>query len=88
MAQLHLYLPDPLADEVRRRAAERGLSVSAFLSELVRNQIANEWPDGYFDAVIGGWKGEPLERPEPLKLEEREDLDVSSRHEGVHQDSQ
>lgn len=78
MAQLHLYLPEELAEEVRRRAAERELSVSAFLSELVRSEVADEWPDGYFDAVIGGWKGNPLERPEPLTLERREELDVSS----------
>ncbi len=88
MAQLHLYLPEELAQEVRRRAAERGLSVSAFLAELVRNQVADEWPDGYFEAVIGGWKGEPLERPGPLDLEQREELDVPARHERVHQDTE
>ena len=88
MAQLHLYLPEELAQEVRRRASDRGLSVSAFLAELVRNQVADEWPDGYFEAVIGGWKGEALERPRSLELEKREELDVPARHERVHQDTE
>jgi len=88
MSQLHLYLPEELEREVRRRAAKRGLSVSAFLSKLVRSQVADEWPDGYFETVVGGWKGEPLVRPQSLNLEEREELDVSSGHKRVHQDTE
>lgn len=72
MPQLHLYLPKDVADEVKRRAHMRGLSVSAYLSDLVRLQIAPQWPDGYFDRVVGGWSGDPLDRPPQGRLEARE----------------
>lgn len=62
MPQLHLYLPDDVADEVRRRAASRGLTVSRFLVEIVSREVSMGWPPGWFDRVVGGWKGE-LERP-------------------------
>jgi hypothetical protein len=84
MSQLHLYLPEHLAGELRRRAAAKGLSVSAYLAELVRSQIADEWPEGFFDNVIGGWIGEPLPRPRTLEPETREELDVPAGHERMH----
>jgi len=84
MAQLHLYLPDELAEEIRRRAKASEQSVSAYLAELVKGQIADRWPDEFFDKVVGGWVGNPLERPEELEVETREELDVPTRHERVH----
>ena len=33
---------------------------------------AKSWPPGFFDAVIGGWQGEILERPEQGEYEIRE----------------
>lgn len=30
-----------------------------------------EWPAGFFEEVIGGWHGEPLERPEQGEYEQR-----------------
>jgi hypothetical protein len=32
------------------------------------------WQPGFFEEVIGSWKGEPLERPEQLPYEVREEL--------------
>lgn len=88
MAQLHLYLPENLAEKVRRSAASKRQSVSAYLAELVRGQVADEWPEGYFEKVVGGWVGEPLQRPESLDVETREEIDVSARHQRLHSDSQ
>lgn len=88
MAQLHLYLPEELAETVRQRAAARGQSVSAYLAGLVRGQLADAWPEGYFESVVGGWVGEPLQRPEPLDVETREDFDVPVRHQRLHSDSE
>lgn len=88
MAQLHLYLPEELAHEVRRRAASKNQSVSAYLAELVKGQITDHWPEGFFNKVVGGWVGEPLERPEDLDVETREELDVPARHERVHSGSE
>jgi len=88
MAQLHLYLPDDVAEEVKQRAKSRGLTVSAYLAEMVRSQMTDQWPKDFFSKVVGGWVGKPLERPEQPPYEQREDIDVSSRHERLHQDTQ
>ena len=87
MAQMHLYLPEELAETVRQRAAARGQSVSAYLAALVRSQLADAWPEGYFERVVGSWVGEPLKRPESLDVESREEIDVPVRHERLHPDS-
>jgi hypothetical protein len=78
MAQLHLYLADDIAEEVRHRAKSRGVTVSAYLAEIVRSQMTDQWPENFFSKVVGGWVGEPLERPEQPALERREDIDVPS----------
>lgn len=80
VAQLHFYVPEPVANELRRRAEARGLSTSRFIAELVAKELEGDWPPGFFEKVVGAWKGEPLERPEQLPAEEREELDVPPRH--------
>ena len=74
MPQLHLYVPEELEREVKRRAEAKGRTVSAYLAELVKREVADAWPDGYFDGVSGGWTGEPLVRsPQPV-AEQRKPL--------------
>ena len=74
MPQLHLYVPDEIAAQVTAQAKARGISVSKLLAEMVHRDIGKGWPDGFFEEVAGGWKGEPLERPDQLTLEERDRL--------------
>ena len=31
------------------------------MSDLIADE---KWPEGFFEEVVGGWKGEPLERPD------------------------
>jgi|CXWK01.1.fsa_nt_gi hypothetical protein len=62
MPQLNLYVPDDLAERIRYAAEAADLSVSRYLAELVRREVETEWPVGYFETVVGGWAGEPLER--------------------------
>jgi hypothetical protein len=88
MAQLHLYLPDKVAERVREQARSRGLSVSAYLGEVVRSQITDEWPKDFFSKVVGGWEGKPLQRAEQLPFDEREDMDVPSRRKRLHRDTE
>lgn len=76
MPQLHLYLPRALAEEVRRRADRKGVSVSRFLADLVRAQVADDWPEDFFSEVVGGWHGAPLQRPSQPPLERREPFDA------------
>lgn len=72
MAQLHCYVPEEIAQQAKRRAAQSGLSLSRYLAELVKRDAgaSASWPEGYFD-IFGKWEGAPLERPPSVPLEER-----------------
>jgi len=70
---MHMYVNDETAAEIRYNAKVRGLSVSRYLAELVSRELGSQWPEGYFEEVIGSWQGDvPLERPPRLEPEERE----------------
>lgn len=74
MPQLHLYVPDTTAELLKRRAEERGLSMSKYLAEVVGREVNDEeWPEGFFEDVLGAWEGE-IERSPQGMYEEREDL--------------
>ncbi len=74
MPQLHLYLPKDVAEEVKRRARAKRVSVSSYLAELVQSRVADDWPEDFFAKVVGGWQGKPLKRQRQLKLEAREEM--------------
>ena len=74
MPQLFLYVPEPVARELQKRARERGLSLSRYLAELAKREIEQAWPGQFFDEVVGGWQGDSLVRPEQGELEARERL--------------
>ena len=65
MTQLTLELPEEVAAEVQRRAEGHGMSPSRFVADLVQREVRRGWPERFFEEVVGGWKGEPLERPNP-----------------------
>jgi hypothetical protein len=73
MPQLHLYVSEPIAEAIRRRAESRGISVSGLLAEIVEREAAPEWPAGYFERVTGAWLGD-LERPPQGDFEVRQRL--------------
>jgi hypothetical protein len=72
MPQLHLYVPEDVAAKVREKAKARKLTVSRFLAEVIKREVGEGWPDGYFERVCGKWKGEfpELTRDEPEPLDE------------------
>ena len=71
MPQLHLYVPEKVAASIRRRADSAGLSVSAYLAQVVVREVSDAWPARFFVDVVGGWNGEPLVRGPQGKLEKR-----------------
>ncbi len=74
MPQLHLYVPEKTAEILRRKARERGRSLSAYLAEIVVREVDEEdWPEGFFEEVLGSWEGE-IERSGQGVYEEREEL--------------
>jgi hypothetical protein len=72
MPQLHLYVPQGIADEIERRAEANGLSTSKYLASLVEREVREGWPDRWFERVVGKWAG-PLVREQPASLDQRED---------------
>jgi len=74
MPQLHLYVPDEVAETAKARAKAAGKSLSSYLADLVVNEVAGEWPEGFFEEVAGGWRGEPLERPKQARAVRRDRL--------------
>lgn len=76
MPQLHLYVPDELAERIQHEAQAAHVSVSRYLSELVSRTVVLDWPDGFFDEVVGGWQGEMLTRSPQGVVERREPLEL------------
>jgi hypothetical protein len=62
--QLHCYVPESIAQQLHRQAAQLGLSVSAYLAELVKRDVNGGWPEGFEVALFG-----PQVERSPLALE-------------------
>ncbi len=74
MPQLHLYVSEDLAEKIREQAEASGSSVSGYLAKLVRREVPQGWPEGFFERVVGGWQGPGPERPVDGGFEERDSL--------------
>ena len=74
MPQMHFYVPETIAKQLRSRARAAGLSVSRYVSTIVRRQLAQGWPEGYFKDVVGAWQGRPLRRPAQGNYDTRDAL--------------
>ena len=74
MAQLLIDVPDSIAVRLRQHAAAQGLTVSQYLADLLNQTLSEAWPPGFFEEVVGGWQGEPPERPPQGTCEPRERL--------------
>lgn len=75
MPQLHFYVPKELADRINKEAQSAQKSVSSYLAELVKREMAPTWPEGFFEEVVGGWRGDELHRPPQGAYEQRVTLD-------------
>lgn len=75
MPQLHFYVPNELADRIRHEAQAAHMSISRYLAELVRREMAPNWPEKFFEEVVGGWQDKPLRRPTQGEFEERDVLE-------------
>jgi hypothetical protein len=67
MAQINIYVPDPLARTVRAEAQRRRQSLSQYLVALIQRHAGGEkgWREDFFTSVVGGWKGELEAVPRP-----------------------
>lgn len=53
MPQLHCYVPETIAQQLHRQATDLGLSMSAYLAELVKRDVSAGWPEGFEAALFG-----------------------------------
>lgn len=74
MPQLHLYVSDEIAAAAKAKAQASGKSLSSYLAYLVSVEVGSDWPKGFFETVVGGWKGTPLKRPRQGRVERRDKL--------------
>ncbi|MFP4596969.1 MAG: hypothetical protein ACLFVJ_01880 [Persicimonas sp.] len=74
MKRLEVDLSDSAAEHLQREAQKRGMTVSEYARDLLERQVLDQWPEGFFERVAGGWKGDALERPPQDELESREQI--------------
>jgi len=75
MPQLHFYVPDDIAEQIKARAAHAKMPVSRYVADLVKRDVGQGWPEDYFERISGRAEGgsigyEPSGPPEerlPLK---------------------
>jgi hypothetical protein len=51
MAQITIYLPDPIENKARKAAKAKGTSVSRWIAEQVVDSVERVWPKGVLDAA-------------------------------------
>ena len=67
--QLHFYVPDDVAEQIKARAALAKQPVSRYVAELVKRDVSQGWPKGYFKRIAGVAHDAPIKH-EPSGLPE------------------
>lgn len=69
MPQLHFYVPEDVAQQIKARAAQAKLPVSRYVADLVKRDVGQGWPEDYFERISGAAEGATI-RNEPSGLPE------------------
>ena len=64
MPQLHFYVPDDVAKQIKARAAQAKLPISRYVADLVKRDVGQGWPEDYFERISGAPEGAEI-RYEP-----------------------
>jgi hypothetical protein len=59
MGQVTIYLEEEVERQMTRAAKAEKLSKSKWVAKLIRNKIANDWPDSIAE-LAGSWQDSPL----------------------------
>lgn len=68
MPQLSLYLDDATMEEVRRNAEAADVSLSQYVSGVLKKANSSTWPRGFFD-LYGSIDDESFSEPAELPFE-------------------
>ena len=60
MPQLHFYVPDDVAEQIKARAALAKQPVSRYVAELVKRDLSQGWPKDYFERIAGVTGDDPI----------------------------
>ncbi len=71
MPQLHFYVPEDVADQIKARAAQVKQPVSRYVAELVKRDVCQGWPKNYFDQISNAAKDTTISYEPPGLPEER-----------------
>jgi hypothetical protein len=71
MSQITLYLDETTESRVRQAAKAAGVSLSRWVSVVIREKLADEWPESVIH-LAGAWRDFPA--PEEIKESPGEDL--------------
>lgn len=58
MPQVTIYMDEETAKRAKATASARGLSLSRWIAELIRDKTENEWPESV-KSLGGAWKDFP-----------------------------
>lgn len=76
MAHLNLYLPDEIADALKREASSASIPLSRYVLSLITPRgNGSGWPPEYFDRVCG-FLSEEIAEPADALPEPVEDADL------------
>jgi hypothetical protein len=53
VAQLNLYVPEDLAERLKREARKARLPLSRYALSLLSTSRESDWPTGYFETACG-----------------------------------
>ncbi len=65
MAQLHFYVPDDVAEQIKARAQQANMPISRYVAELVKRDVGQGWPEHYFERIAGAAEEGASIRHEP-----------------------
>lgn len=75
MPQLHFYVPDDVAEQIKARAAQAKLPVSRYVADLVKRDAGQGWPEDYFERISGAVEGATIKYEPSGPPEERPPLE-------------
>ncbi len=70
MAQLHFSVDPETKERLTREAEARGMSLSQYLSSIIRREVPQAWPKRYLDRVVGSCAGSGLREPRELDVDD------------------
>ena len=71
MPQLHFYVPDDVAEQIKARAAQAKLPISRYVAELVKRDVGQGWPEDYFKRISSAEEGAAIRYEHVGPAEER-----------------